>query len=52
MEFNYTYAPVVSLSFVRMFLCLMNLLDLECDDIDVVNAFLYGDLEKGIYMEV
>ena len=51
-EYHDTYAPVVSLSVVRLFLCLVNLFDLECDQMDVVTAFLNGDLEEEIYMEV
>ena len=51
-DYNETYAPVVSLSIVRLFLCLVNLLDLECDQMDVVTAFLNGDLDEEIFMEV
>ena len=51
-DYNETYAPVVSLSIVRLFLCLVNLLDLECDQVDVVTAFLNGDLDEEIFMEV
>ena len=50
--YNETYAPVVSMSIVRLFLCLVNLLDLECDQMDVVTAFLNGDLDEEIFMEV
>ena len=49
---NETYAPVVSMSIVRLFLCLVNLLDLECDQMDVVTAFLNGELDEEIFMKV
>ena len=34
------------------YLCLVNLLDLECDQMDVVTAFLNGDLDEEIFIEV
>jgi len=52
MEYVETYAPVVSLSAVRCFLAYVAHLDLECDQMDVVTAFLNGDLEETIYMDV
>lgn len=51
-DFTETYAPVVSLTTVRCFLAIVAHLDLECDQMDVVTAFLNGDLEEDIYMEV
>ena len=43
--------PVVSMSIVRLFLCLVNLLDLDCDQMDVVTAFVNGELDEEIFME-
>ena len=51
-DFYDTYAPVVSLVAVRCFLATTAHLDLECDQMDVVTAFLNGDLDENIYMEV
>eukprot|EP00171_Calliarthron_tuberculosum_P021771 IDg21771t1 len=51
-DYNDTYAPVVSLTAVRSFLATVSGMDLECDQMDVVTAFLNGDLDEDIYMEV
>eukprot|EP00171_Calliarthron_tuberculosum_P022843 IDg22843t1 len=51
-DYNETYAPVVSLTALRCFLATIASLDLECDQMDVVTAFLNGDLDEDIYMEV
>ena len=51
-DFGDTYAPVVSLTAVRCFLATTAHFDLECDQMDVVTAFLNGDLKEDIYMEV
>lgn len=51
-DYQETYAPVVGMSTVRCFLALVAHFDLECDQMDVVTAFLNGDLEETIYMEV
>ena len=51
-DYSKTYAPVVSMSIVRLFLCLVNLLDMECDQMDVVTAFLNGELDEEIFMEM
>jgi hypothetical protein len=32
-------------------LCLVNLLDMECDQVDIKAAFLNGELEETIFME-
>ncbi len=54
MPTNYeeTYAPVVKFTSVRVMLATVALNDLELHQTDVVNAFLHGDIDKDIYMEV
>ena len=47
-----TFAPFVKLTTIRMLLSLTATLDPECEQMDVVTAFLHGDLEENIYMEV
>lgn len=47
-----TFAPVVKVETIRMLLALAAMLDLECEQMDVVTAFLNGDLEEDIFMEV
>eukprot|EP00171_Calliarthron_tuberculosum_P022031 IDg22031t1 len=47
-----TYAPVVSLTAARLFLAIVAHNDLRCDQMDVVTAFLNGDLDEEVYMEV
>eukprot|EP00171_Calliarthron_tuberculosum_P023532 IDg23532t1 len=51
-EYYDTYAPVVSLTAVRLFLAIVACNDLHCDQMDVVTAFLNGDLTEEVYMEV
>lgn len=52
LEYTDTYSPVVSFSVVRLFLALVAHHDLECYQMDVVTAFLNGDLSEEIYMTV
>lgn len=52
MNFNDTYAPVVKFTSVRVVLARSVRLDLELNQMDVKTAFLSGDLEKEIFMEV
>ena len=47
-----TYAPVISFTAVRCFLAFVTQMNLHCDQMDVVTAFLNGDLEETIYMEL
>ena len=51
-DYTETFAPVVKLSTVRTLLALVASMDLELEQMDVVTAFLNGDLEEDIYMEV
>lgn len=43
-DYNDTYASVVSLDTLRIFIAIVTQFDLECDKIDVITAFLYGNL--------
>ena len=46
-----TYAPVVKLASIRILLATAAIYGLEIHQMDVVTAFLAGDLEEEIYME-
>ena len=43
---------VVNIITIRMLLAIVACEDLELDQRDVVTAFLYGDLDEDIFMEV
>ena len=47
-----TFAPVVKLTTLRVLFALIAIFDLECDQMDVVTAFLNGDLDQEIYMMI
>lgn len=49
-DYNETYAPVVSYSTLRILFALSAIEDLELEQMDVKTAFLYGDLEEEVYM--
>ena len=51
-DFNETFAPVVKLTTVRTVLAVAASMDLECEQMDVVTAFLHGDLDENIYMTI
>jgi len=51
-DYHETFAPVVSLTAVRFFLSIVAHKDFECDQMDVVTAFLNGDIDEEIYMDV
>ena len=46
-----TYAPVVKLASIRILLTIAAIYGLEIHQMDVVTAFLVGELEEEIYME-
>jgi hypothetical protein len=49
-DFNELYAAVTHKDTIRVFLSLVNHLNLECDQVDIKAAFLNGDLEETIYL--
>ena len=46
-----TYAPVVKLASIRILLAIAAIFDLEIHQMDVVTAFLAGELKEKIYIE-
>lgn len=51
-DYGATYSPVMDLVSYRYILALGTQLNFEIDSMDVVTAYLYGDLEEEIYMKV
>ena len=49
-DYTETYAPVVKLTSIRVLLAVAAHLDLELHQLDVVTAFLNGDIDEDIYM--
>jgi hypothetical protein len=46
-----TYAPVASMTTIRLILAIACILDLELDNMDVDSAYLQSDLEERIYIK-
>eukprot|EP00253_Pinus_taeda_P006599 PITA_06599 len=51
-DFTEIFSLVVKMSSIRVILGLVAALDLECEQLDVKTAFLHGELEETIYMEL
>ena len=51
-DYRETYAPVAALTTIRIFFALITHNDLHVQQFDISTAFLYGDLEEEIYMEL
>lgn len=51
-DFGETFSPVVKFTSIRALLALVAHMDLELHQMDVVTAFLNGDVSEDIYMEI
>lgn len=51
-DYKETFAPVAKLNSIRVLLSLAANLDWPLQQLDIKNAFLNGDLEEDVYMEV
>ena len=51
-DYQETFAPVAKLNTMQVLLSLATNLDWPIHQLDIKNAFLIGDLEKEVYMEV
>ncbi len=51
-DYNETFAPVAKFVSIRCILALAAIEDMEIHQMDVKTAFLNGDLEEEIYMEL
>ena len=51
-DFQENFAPVVNDTTFHLILCLQILMGLKAGQFDIETAFLYGDLEEEIWMEI
>ena len=49
-DFSETYAPVARFASFRLLMAISAHLDLELEHIDITTAYLYGDIDREIYM--
>lgn len=52
LDFNETFAPVVRLSSVRLLVALAAKYSLKIHQLDVITAFLNGELEENLYIDI
>jgi hypothetical protein len=50
-DYLHTYAPVASMTTIRLILALTCILDLDLDNMDVETAYLQSDLEEKVYVK-
>jgi len=52
LDFTETFSSVAKFMTLQIFLALTAFLDLKLDQVDIVGAYLQGDLDEEIYMKV
>ena len=52
LDYWQNFAPVVKMTSIGLVLALVAAMDVECEQMDVVTAFLNGDSQVEIYMEI
>ncbi|MCO5571114.1 hypothetical protein L7F22_024846 [Adiantum nelumboides] len=50
-DFQEIFSPMVKMTTLRMLLALIAKEDMKLDQLNVITAFLHGDLEQEIYMQ-
>jgi hypothetical protein len=50
-DYNQTFAPIVRMDILRLFLVIVATEDLECSQYNIKNAFTKSYLKKEIYLE-
>jgi len=50
-DYTNTYANVANINTIWLLLAMVCYYNWECDTIDIVIAFLNGDLEEEVYMD-
>lgn len=50
-DYGELFASVAHKDSIRVFLAIVNYLDLECDQVDIIGAFLNGEIDRLIFVE-
>ena len=50
-DYSDTFSPIAKLTFVRLFISLATSYDWNLHKLDIMNAFLHGDLQEEVYIE-
>ena len=51
-DYQETFSPIAKLNTVRVLISIAANLEWPLHQLDVKNAFLYGNLEKEVYMDI